>query len=171
MLQDLSIGDATAAPARLSFKGTEYIFSPLRHADWGEFERWMQGVEMQNGFALLAKLNGEFTDDVKEELRKEIVRKALTCRLGTNKFTEHTMTIPGISMIVWMRLRQNHPDITIDQVGEMLMSPEFQDVVDAAESLLDGPDRGGSGTVAGKPRTRSKRKRSKTVKKRKKKSR
>jgi len=112
---------ATAAASPLVFAdGTTFQMSPLTDRDIAELDLWVQARIVQ---IARASLNGE-----PAEIREETLRLAMQTAAGASWMTgmgaRIMATVPGMTRLVWQSIKRSHPEITEEEVGQHLFSPE-----------------------------------------------
>lgn len=111
---------AAAAPRSFKVKGVEYYITPLSDAGWAEYTAWIQ-----DHYIAVTKRN---LDGLKDTERQVLLDRAFDT---ASRLTMHspeangiTQSIQGMFRLVWMHLRPRHPDITTQQVAEILNDRE-----------------------------------------------
>lgn len=114
--------DATAAPGTLRLRGVEYRLKPMTHADIGEFERWLQDEHI----AITRRNLENEPPEMRGPLLKEAYARA--SRIHMNSFDGEAIqsTFEGGSRIFWLCLRQEHPNMTLDDAQRLLCDPETE---------------------------------------------
>lgn len=127
-----TLGKLTAAPITLELGGKQYELAPLRMQDHAQFKRYLK--------TFIAKEATEATEALKAAGAPddEIKRLWETARWNM----EHTAQFNYLEHVecivesVWLGLRQRHPEITREQVGEMLLSEEnLQKIAETEQEL------------------------------------
>lgn len=125
-----------ATPVKIKIGGKTYTFSPLRGKQMGEFERWAQEREVQIGMAIADKLKGEDRDKAIRYCHDRVSR----IRVGSNQMYELMATTEGIQQCARLMLQQHHPDITDDEVWEMVDNIESFEKMERAIAVANGLD-------------------------------
>lgn len=111
---------ATAATTAITFGGKKYQLTPLKDADWGAFEKWLQDRQFD-----VAKRNLE---GLPLEAQKDLLRyahdRATAIGFADPESIKAMNSYEGACFITYLSLRHKHPDITEDEVAELLFSPE-----------------------------------------------
>ena len=110
--------EATAAPIPVKLGKKTYLISPLRDMDYGFLEKFAQDRYMD-----LAIRNAEKIED--KEAKQALINRAF------DTASRVTFTSPegirqlnsgqGMVMLCWVSLRKEHPDLSIDDVAELLV--------------------------------------------------
>lgn len=131
-----SLSEAAAAPVHISHGGKDYAMSPLGIGDLAEFQQWAEDRAVERVEKHIARLEKHGAVDADEkralldELRDELESGAAEARAAT--------MFAGIRLMLWMSLRQRHPELTIEQVGRMVTpatAREAQDKLDRVSGL------------------------------------
>jgi len=121
------IHKATASPLEVLVKGERYAFSQLTTADNAELQTWLQ-----HRFIDLAKkgVEGECVA-VQVEVLSNSIKEAARLTLGCAE-TEQIMEgdISVIAHFFWLSLRHEHPDITKEQVFDIMGDPGAIEMID-----------------------------------------
>lgn len=123
--------EATAAPREVKIGGRKFRMSPLRDRDYGEFEAWVQDRSID---LVKRNLNGLNEVDRQRQLDRAF-DAAAQIGIHSDEALAAMCTIDGVSKLVWMGLRREHPDVTEDEVTSLLTSPEH------VKQALDEVDR------------------------------
>lgn len=100
------LASLTAAPAEVALGGKTYRISPLRIADYGEFERWVQSKIIR-----LA----EGVEDPK--LRDALVVKAMGASFFGPEATASIQSTDGKARLIYLAVRRHHPDVTPELIA------------------------------------------------------
>lgn len=113
--------EATAASVTIRIGKKTFRISPLRDMDYGVLEKFAQDRYMD-----LAIRSAEKISDT--EVQKSLINKAYeTASRVTFSSAEgirHLATPQGMVMLVWVSLRKEHPDLSLDDVMELLSQEE-----------------------------------------------
>jgi hypothetical protein len=125
------------------YKRHVYILAPLVLTDFGLMEQHLLAQRLNPDSALkplLDKLNS-----VQQEMLLNIAYKDL--KKGYNKVTRRELaewvdTTDGTIFTLWLGLRKNHPEMTLEKVSELynLMGIEEQEEVRRRRDLASGVD-------------------------------
>lgn len=112
-----------ASPHPVKLDGKTYIMSPLSDRDWGELELWMQMRPIA-----LAKEAIRRNSDLDQAQRDVIMSRAtdqmMKMAVATPEGAAILVSVDGISMLTWIGLRARHPDVTFENVRQMMFKPE-----------------------------------------------
>ena len=126
-----------ATPESLFMGGRTWHLSPLTIGDLAELQRWGAMREFE-----LAK---EYTRDLDSETRKGILHEAWTsCRknlaagLDSSALMATVANMDGFAQIVGLALRKRHPEVTPQQVREMLDAGVVEELGESLLLLITG---------------------------------
>jgi len=127
-----TLGKLTAAPITLELGGRQYDLTPLGMVDHAQFKRFLKGfIAKETTDAAEAMKNADAPDDEIKRLW-EMARWNME-HTGQYNYLEH---VECIVESVWLGLRKAHPEVTREQVGEMLLAEEnLQKIVETEEEL------------------------------------
>lgn len=111
---------ATAAPTTVELGGKNYRLTPLRDRDWGEFEKWLQDRHYAAARRNLQGLNAE----AQRDLMRHAHDRATAIVFTDNESAKMMGTYEGACFITYLSLRHEHPEITEDEVADLLFDPE-----------------------------------------------
>ena len=110
---------ATAAPRSLGeINGQEWFISPITEAGWAEFLAWVQDQYMAQ-----QKKHAEGLEPaIKETVLANAFERMGRMTLESPEAKPVTESPVGIFRLIWMHLRPRHPDVTMEQVAEIVNS-------------------------------------------------
>lgn len=115
---------ALATGSSISFEigGKEYKFAPLTFADFGAFEAWLRSSRIKEALATLP-------DDADNGLRVAVIRDLADAPISTTAvMTAMSDSFSGISYVVYLSLRHNHPDLTPEFVGSLITAENVMEL-------------------------------------------
>jgi hypothetical protein len=142
------IDHAVAAPREISIGGKTLQASPLRIADIGQLERWMRQQHIDGGRKSATALTieadqlvAQTIEDVEDPKQRKLVRADLERRLQADKILildraheaaakssllsmsgwSMLWSVEGMARIMWLSLKQQHPDLTLDEVAVLML--------------------------------------------------
>jgi hypothetical protein len=138
----MSISQATAAPMAVNINGREYLFSPLTIGDYGRLESHVKSkivnIAMSQAHAVPDKT-------IRQELINAALDKANRIALYSNdpetqKESQGFLnSIDCITQLLYLSLKKNHKDLTVDDVEQLLDSThnaeELSQIVNAMSGL------------------------------------
>lgn len=110
--------EVTAAPIPVQLGEKTYLVSPLRDMDYGILEKFAQDKYMD-----LAIRNADKVTDseAKARLIERAFDTAAKVTFTSPEGMRQLVTTGGMIMVVWCSLRKEHPELSIDDVGELLI--------------------------------------------------
>ncbi len=133
--------EANATPTEITLNGESYTMSPLGISDLAMLER-----EMKNSAIELAK---EAVNRMSPALANGVLSDAVAraSRLSINGADgqQYMSSMEGMTRMVWLSLKHNHPQITLKQVVGLLDQPGAMDVAMEAFDTISGDAAGDTG--------------------------
>lgn len=113
---------ATASSAKLEIRheGESYWLSPFRLADMGEIEEYLTARPFELAAKQMDALGDRLSEAAEERILAHAQQIADESTVGSPLFVTHLSTVAGVSAMVFMSLRRNHPDITKEQATAMV---------------------------------------------------
>lgn len=124
----MSMASSTAAPADITLGGKSYRITPFNFKSLGEFLRWVQDAHLESAKRFASVLEGES----KNEYLRNAVKQVEELSVFNDEdpiLRRYLMSPEGVNRLVYLALRPNHPDITLDEVSDILSD---QDQLQAA---------------------------------------
>lgn len=151
---------ATAAPIPVTIDSKQYLFTPFSRRDFGMFENWVQGRYIE---VYTANLN-KAPEEHRRSLLEQAYAHAATLTIASPEATKLMVSMDGAIQLAWISLHHEHPDITIDEVSDLMFNDEKRDRI---MEVLDRFDRSSSADPQKKrdENRRQKRKREKRMRK------
>jgi len=139
----------TAAPSELTIGGAAYRCRPLAFAEMGEFDRWARDSYLAEQARLVDTLDLTRTDRI--EMLKAAV--AMTGKLSMTTGDPEAMMImaglthslEGVTRLTWLSIKREHPNVTLQKIGEGMADPQMMNEALATFNLLNmGEDESGA---------------------------
>lgn len=148
---------AAGSPVEVTLADQTYRMSPLRDVDYGEFDRWMQ-------VRLIQTARQSLTPDMSEQERQDTMdaamRQASLLTIASTHGARVASSLDGVAMLLWLGVRQNHPEVTREKIRSQLADPRTvsaaMDSFDLANEVPDAEP----GTQATKKKPMKKRRKS-----------
>ena len=121
------------APIEVKLGGDTYRLSPLTHGDLAELEEWAQGRII--GVARRAA-DGLSAED-RRALLGDAAKYAASIDMSSPEAAKLLATAEGSCRMVWLSLRHNHHDLTLEQVKDLLSDPASMDGIMAAVDVVN----------------------------------
>ncbi len=132
-----SLAKATAAPIHITLGKKEYRVSPLRDADYGEYEVWVQ-----DRFVSVAKrTTKDLEPEERDSILKDAVSKAGAMTISSPEALRLMGSVEGAAMLMYLSIRRRHPDITYDEMVKLLTDPENLEYAMEKYDTLMGPEK------------------------------
>lgn len=146
---------ATGIPVKVKLGNEEYLASVWTQREFAEWEEWAR--------AEYRKRSLEASDGLPDEIQRELIlrthERASKITFVSTESSTLLASPAGFIKAWWMSLRLNHPKITEDDVGRLLLHPDtdYDQLTELA--IVGAPgDRKKKGTKAQqRPRQRKKR--------------
>jgi hypothetical protein len=133
----IPVSVASAAPAEIILSGKKFLVSPATDKDFGELERWVQDRILDVCFRNANKLDNSAD---RQEFLKHAFDKASGTILASSEATVLLLSVEGAVMRLYLGIRHNHPDITVDEVRKLATSREEIEKAMLTVGFLDNPD-------------------------------
>lgn len=116
----------------IAWKGKEYRLSPLTLDDIAEFEVWLEA----QAWNAPERTRHMVTPDVYERRLSAIARQVASKEFawGSAAATRASESLDGKKFTLFLQLRHNHPDITYDEVDQMVTEELAQVLVKVEEA-------------------------------------
>lgn len=151
MTDDPTAADLFNTPAEFDFKGVRYAARKLTTAEIGEFSAWLESRAVEAAW--------QRSENLPAAARDAIVKAAVAgiaagvYQPGGQVFLDVTLFNPTAAAgayQLYLTLRNEHPDLTLDDCGEMYMAEAARRAVEnlrrgAADSKPSGDRKGSSG--------------------------
>ena len=122
----MALSDIVQATELLRVNGKEYRTSPLGIRDFGEFERWVEMLPIEN---LKPHLPGLETTE-----RMQLLKDARAeCKVGSGSLVGEAgqammNTVRGAGYLFWLSLRRHQPELSRDQAEELVTMDSLMDI-------------------------------------------
>lgn len=138
--------------------GRAFKARALNDQDYAELEAWIQDQHVE----LLTRNLDKIPEEHRKELIADSIAEARKVSMTSPEGIAAIMSVKGCVRMVWLYLRRDCPDLTEEEVGVLISSPESIEQamgeIDRVEQLGTTPIRSG-GTLRPKVRRKRKRKR------------
>jgi len=138
-----TLSQITASPVPLIIKKVNpstgevteinYLFSPLDDKDLGEFENWLK-------IRYLDLVKQQIADLEPEERRQQLesaLRYASKITISGEDANSAQQSFSGIKYLAYLSLRHNKPDISTDEVGQLLTDPKISEQIKERMALAN----------------------------------
>lgn len=110
---------ATAAAHTVKIGDQTFRMTPLQDRDYGEFEAWVQ-----DKYISLFKRNLDgLSDDERQRQLDRAFDRAAEIGIHSDEAMNAMCTIDGVSKLIWMSIRREHPDVTEEEIVTLITSP------------------------------------------------
>lgn len=115
--------EATAAFMKVMLGDKEYRISPLQDCDFGAFERWVQKRYLAT---TKENLDGLTEDQVNRQLDRAFERASMIT-FASPEAGALMSSLEGAVFLFWLSIRKEHPDLTEEDVGKLLLDSASRD--------------------------------------------
>lgn len=123
---------ATAAAHTVKIGDKTFRMTPLRDRDYGEFEAWVQ----DRYIALFKRNLGGLSDSERQRQLDRAFDRAAEIGIHSDEAMTAMCTVDGVSKLVWMSVRREHPDVTEDEIITLMTSPaNIKQALDEIDSV------------------------------------
>ncbi len=135
------LGTATAAPISIKIKGEKYSLSPLTWEDYGEYERWMQSVALEQ---LSHESIQQLPADQRREVQAHITDRAAHVCWDVSEFDKSegaelsrriATSTRGVAQMLWLGMRKHHEDMKVECIERAIV--EDTELADELIAALD----------------------------------
>ncbi len=106
------LSTATKARLEIKFEGKSYWLTPFELEDMGEIVKKLTTIPFEDMARQMEALGDKLTDALSEQMLAHAQRIADESHVGSPRFEGHLGTVAGVSEMLFLSLRRNHPDIT-----------------------------------------------------------
>ncbi len=153
-----NLPDMAGAAAEITIGDKTYLMRPLSIDDFAQFERWVDDAPIRQATRNLEGL----TSELQMKLLQQAQEAASRATQGDPdarqiRITDQMSSMGGVSYLVWMSLRREQPELTLEAIAQKLTMgslPYVQQRLDEINGLKSPSPKRGSQTKA--PRTRRK---------------
>lgn len=132
---------AAGSPVEVTLADQTYRMSPLRDVDYGEFDRWMQVKLIQTA---RQSLTPDMSDQERQDTMDAAMRQASLLTIASPHGARVASSLDGVAMLLWLGVRQNHPEVTREKIRSQLADPRTvsaaMDSFDLANEVPDAPE-------------------------------
>lgn len=146
------ITKTTAAVRTITLCGKKYRVTPIRDRDYADFEAFLQDHAIE---VAKRSLDGLSSKD-RQVLLQHAYNKAARITIASSEATIALTSLEGITKLLWLSLRHEHPDLEEEDLLKMLCDPQAME--DAAEIIERVEKLGGSKQSKANPLRKVKRK-------------
>lgn len=118
MAKMTSRATAAGTPVSIKLAGEEHKMNPLTLADHAEFERFLQQRVLDMAERMI-------TDDMSQAQQDRIMdaafRRAEKTSMQSPEGLAVANSLEGVSRLLWMGLREHHPEMTPEDVQKLLV--------------------------------------------------
>jgi len=116
-----NLPDMAGAAAEIQLNGSTYRMRPLTIDDFAEFERWVDDAPIRQAARNLDSL----TPDQQMKFLQQAQDAATAALLESpdkrqDRITSQMTSITGISFLIWLSLRREQPELSLEAVSQML---------------------------------------------------
>ena len=155
-----NLPDIAGAAAEIILGDKTYLMRPLTIDDFAQFERWVDDAPIRQAARNLEGLTSELQMKMLQQAQEAA---SLASQDDPDKrqtrITVQMSSMGGISYLVWLSLRREQPELTLEAVSQMLTLdklPYIQQRLDEINGLTSPSRQRGSQTKAPRKRRKNK---------------
>ncbi len=116
-----NLPDMAGAAAEIELDGKTYLMRPLSIDEFAQFERWVDDAPIRQAARNL--------DGLPLDLQTKMLQQAQEAASAASevdsvkrqaRIISQMMSMSGISYLIWLSLRREQPDLTLETVSQML---------------------------------------------------
>jgi len=116
-----NLPDMAGAAAEIKLGDNTYLMRPLSIDDFAEFERWVDDAPIRQA---ARNLNG-LSPDLQMKLLKQAQETAMAAieegpEKRQGRISSQMTSMSGICYLIWLSLRQEQPDMSLEAVSQIL---------------------------------------------------
>jgi len=116
----MTTGRVSASPTVLRFNdGKDYFFHPLTDKEYDTIDEWLQTRYVTNCIRSLPK---GLSQDKENSIINSAIKESLKLSFLTPSGAEMLATVTGMTFIAWLSLRKSHPELSVEDVGSLLLT-------------------------------------------------
>lgn len=109
----------TAAPHPVTFGDRHFLMSPLTDGDFEQLNNWLRSSVIQMA---RRSLTSDLTAEEREETLAVAMREARKMSYLSEAGRTAMATVDGTAQLLWLGMRNNHKDLTSDEVRSMMLN-------------------------------------------------
>ncbi len=129
----MSLSEAAGAP--LFASAPDLILSPLTLGDLAEFESWANTIALEEAKAKIAFVNGSGGALSQDEKNLILLEAFNSTKNGVAAIRAST-TLEGTRLFLFLSLKRRKPDVTKDQIAELVTTENRQHIAELLDSML-----------------------------------
>jgi len=129
------LADASAAVMVIKHRGEEYRLSPLTVADLGELERWIETLHIERARRRITAWGDDITPEQRDKIITAAEEAAAKSTALSADFAQSIMSIEGTVYLLYLSLRNAHPEITREMAAAMVKPGELEKWQDRLDKI------------------------------------
>ncbi len=117
-----TVEQATGSARVLNVGGKDYYITPMPAQAWGEYLGWLK----DEWFSAIKRNVADLAPDIQERLLATSLKRFGTIGMGDPELEAIADSPGGVFRLVRMHLTPRHPEMTEQNVADLLNSPELQ---------------------------------------------
>ncbi len=116
-----NLPDMAGAAAEIQLNGSTYRMRPLTIDDFAEFERWVDDAPIRQAIRNLSGLNPDLQTKLLQQAQEAAGQSSQDSSDKRQARIASQMTsMGGIGYLIWLSLRREHPDLTLEAILQLL---------------------------------------------------
>lgn len=140
--------DMTAAPAEIVLGDKTFRMAPLTDADIAELDNWVRVRALRLARESLAEATPAERREIMTLAFETVPSFAFSAGVGAKMMA----TIDGVARMIWQGVQHCHPEVTVAEIQERILTPETMTAAMDAWTLINqgGGGKDGEAQAAGK---------------------
>ena len=116
-----NLPEMAGSARELTLDGSTYRMRPLSIDDFAEFEAWVDDVAIRQASRNLDGLSTELQIALLERAQDEARKMAMQdSETRQDRMSAQMASMGGICYLVWLSIRREHPDLSVDDISQLL---------------------------------------------------
>ncbi len=116
-----NLPDMAGAAAEIELGGKSYLMRPLSINEFAQFERWVDDAPIRQAARNLDGLSADLQMKMLQQAQEAASRASQdNPEKRQNRISAQMTSMGGISYLIWLSLRQEQPELSLEAVSQML---------------------------------------------------
>ncbi len=139
-----NLPDMAGAAAEISLNGKTYLMRPLSIDEFAQFERWVDDAPIRQAVRNLDGLSPDLQTKMLQQAQEAASQASQdNPEKRQGRITAQMTSMSGISYLIWLSLRREQPDLSLEAVSQMLTLDKLPYVQQRLDEIngFSGPSR------------------------------
>ncbi len=132
------LAEIASSAMAITIGGKTYRMSPIGPRELGEFELWLQQAPFEKAVRQIETLGNHCDAVTKAAIIASASKESDELTFQSEKAKAYMLSIQGLAYLLWISMRQAHPDMTREEVIDLLTLENmeyFQATLDKVSGL------------------------------------